>query len=238
MMAPVAKSAEQIRKERKPVGADNPFVAIQENISRNVVTTLDAWREMTEALAERTFLAIYGLPALQAAAGIDQAAARPLRKASKNPLHHELLQKRIGELKSNITVGGLREAVVRALLYAGMARAAVDERGFEVVRRIRKEYAEVSLSAFKALVREQFYMLLVDTEGALAAIPAMLPPDSELRHKAFNLIKQVLSARGEFSADDRQRILRIAKLFGVDEKGSTVQTLSVVPPARKQAKAS
>ena len=34
--------------------------------------------------------------------------------------------------------GGLREALIRALIFAGMDRAAVDERGFEVVRRIRE----------------------------------------------------------------------------------------------------
>ena len=42
------------------------------------------------------------------------------------------------------------------------------------------------LAAFKALVREQFNILLIDTEAALAAIPAMLPPDAETRLKAFD----------------------------------------------------
>ena len=62
MMAPVATLAEQVRRDRKPVEADNPFVALQENVSRQIVAGLDAWRDMTEALAERTFLTIYGLP--------------------------------------------------------------------------------------------------------------------------------------------------------------------------------
>ena len=48
------------------------------------------------------------------------------------------MQKRIAELKSHIPVGGLREAVDRALIYVGMGRGAVDERGFEAVRRLRR----------------------------------------------------------------------------------------------------
>ena len=132
---------------------------------------LDAWRDMTEALAERTFLAIYGLPSLQAAVGLDPAATRPLRKAAKSPLHQELLQKRIAELKSRIPTGGLREAVIRGLLYAGMTRAAIDERGFELTRRIRQAHGDIPLSDFKALVREQFNMLLIDQEAALARNP-------------------------------------------------------------------
>jgi len=220
MMAPVAAMAEQVRKERKPVAADNPFVAIQENASRQIVAALDGWRNMTEALAERTFLAVYGSPTLQAAVGIDPAGTQPLRKAAKSPLHRELLQSRIADLKSRIPVGGLREAVIRALLYVGMARASVDERGFEAVRRIRQAHRDLPLADFKALVREQFNMLLIDQEAALAALPSMLPPDEELRREAFNLIKQVMAARGEMSAEDRTRLGEVARLFGVDAAGS------------------
>ena len=171
MMASVATLAEQVRRDRKPVEADNPFVALQENVSRQIVAALDGWRDMSEALAERTFLSIYGLPSLQAAVGIDPAATRPLRKAAKSPLHQELLQKRIAELKSRIPMGGLREAVIRGLLYVGMTRAAIDERGFELARRIRQAYDETSLSEFKALVREQFSMLLLDQEAAARRHP-------------------------------------------------------------------
>ena len=98
-----------------------------------------------------------------------------------------------------------------------MARDSVDERGFEVVRRIRRTQGELPLPAFKALVREQFNMLLIDTEAALEAIPSMLPEDSETKLEAFALIEQILSARGEFSAEDRKRLQRVAQLFGVGE---------------------
>jgi pimeloyl-ACP methyl ester carboxylesterase len=223
MMAPVATLAEQVRRDRKPVETDNPSVALQENVSRQIVAALDGWRDMSEALAERTFLAIYGLPSLQAAVGIDPAATRPLRKAAKSPLHHELLQKRIAELKSRIPMGGLREAVIRGLLYAGMTRAAIDERGFELARRIRLAYGETSLSEFKALVREQFNMLLIDQEAALAAIPSMLPSDAQTRHKAFDLIKQVLGARGEMSPEDENRMSEVARLFAMDKERSADQ---------------
>jgi len=233
MMASVATLAEQIRKDRRPVTTDNPFVAMQEIVSRQMVAALDAWRDVSEALAERTFLAVYGLPTIQAAVGVDPAATRPLRKAPKSPLHRELLQSRIAELKSRIPVGGLREAVTRGILYVGMARAGVDERGFEAVRRIRRAHGDIPLPIFKTVVREQFNMLLVDGEAALAAIPSMLPPDAKTRLKAFDLIKQAMGARGEFSADDIKRLDEVARLFGVDAGLAAPSNLAVVPPARK-----
>jgi hypothetical protein len=240
MMAPVAAMAEQVRDGRRPVAADNPYIAMQENTSRQIIAALDAWRQASETIAERCFFMVYGSPMLQAAAGIDPAATRPLRKAGKHPLHDELLQKRIAELKSRIPAGGLREAVVRAILYVGLARTAVDERGFEAIRRIRRAHGDMPLAAFKALVREQFNMLLIDTDAALAAIPSMLPPDAESRREAFGLIRQALGAIGEFSAEDKKRLDAVARLFGVDEASTAVPNLTVIASARQetQAKAS
>ena len=54
----------------------------------------------------------------------------------------------------------------------------------------------LSLSEFKSLVREQFYMLLIDQEACLAALPALVPPDSDMRRKILALIREVLSSRG------------------------------------------
>jgi pimeloyl-ACP methyl ester carboxylesterase len=215
-MAPVKALAEQVRENRKIAADDNPFLAMQENVSNQIVAALDAWREASEIIAERLFLAVYGSPTLQAAAGVDPASTQRLRKAATNPLHHELLQKRIAELKSLVAAGGLRAAIVRSLIYVGMNRAAIDERGFELARRIREAHGDMPIADFKALVREQFNILLIDQQNALAAIPSMLPADAESREKAFALINQVLSARGELSAEDTKRLGEIARLFGLD----------------------
>jgi hypothetical protein len=128
------------------------------------------------------------------------------------------MQTRIAEIKKRIPLGGLREAVIRGLLFVGMGRSAVDERGFEMVRRIRETESDVPLAAFKAMVREQFYMLLLDPEAALAAIPSMLPGDQQSRLRAFDLIKQVLNARGALSPEDHERLQRVARLFGAGER--------------------
>jgi len=224
-MAPVAAMAEEVRKNRKPVAFDNPCVAMQETVSKQIVAALDGWRDFTEAVAEHTFLTVYGSPALLAAAGIDPADTRPLRKPAKNPLHDELLQNRIAELKSQIPTGGLREAIVRALIYVGLGRGSVDERGFETIRRLRSRYGNMPLSEFKALVRAQFAMLLIDQQGALAALPSLLPPDAETRSEAFDAVKQVIAACGETSAEDEKRLSEIGRLFGIGKESLAIPFL-------------
>jgi hypothetical protein len=113
-------------------------------------------------------------------------------------------------------VGGLREAMIRALLYVGMSREAVDERGFEMVRRIREEHDALPLSEFKAMVREQFYMLLIDRDAALAAIPAMLPADPKPRQQALDIVRRVIAARGELSNEDKSRLAQVTELFATE----------------------
>jgi len=235
-MAPVARFAEHVRGNRKSVDTDNAFLAAQEDISKRVEGALDSWREASEAWAERMFLTIYGSPTLQAAVGVDPARTQRLRKAVKNPLHRELLQKRIAELKGLLTSGGLRAAVVRSLIYAGMNRASIDERGFELARRIREAHGDMPLADLKKLVREQFNILLIDQKAALDAIPSMLPPDLESREKAYELIQQLLLARGELSAEDRNRMKEIARLFGLD--GGTDESHLREVGKKPQAKAS
>jgi uncharacterized protein DUF3141 len=235
-MAPVARLAEQVRANRKNVDNDNPVLAAQENMSKRIEAALDSWRETTETWSERMFLTIYGSPTLQAAVGVDHSGTQRLRKAPKNPLHRELLQKRVAELKALVSAGGLRAAVVRSLIYVGMNRAAVDERGFELARRIREAHGDMPVAEFKELVRDQFNILLIDQKAALDAIPSMLPPETESREKAFELIQQVLRARGDLSAEDNNRMKDIARLFGLE--GGTAKGHLHEVGKKPQAKAS
>jgi hypothetical protein len=234
-VAPIEGIAEEVRKNRRPVADGNPLLAMQENMSKQIVAALDGWRDFIEAASERTFLMMYGSPALQAAVGIDPSDTRPIRKAPKNRLYHELVQKRIAELKSRIPLGGVREAVARALIYVGMGRRAVDERGFETLRRLRQRYDDVPLSEFKALVREQYFMLLIDETACLTAIPSMLPSELDPRSKGFDLIKEVMAAMGKLSAEDERRLREIGGLFGLEQGQATTIRF---PRREVQAKAS
>lgn len=86
-----------------------------------------------------------------------------------------LIEQRVAELKARIAEGGPREALIRALVYIGMAGEGVDERAFNTLRQIRAENAGLTLQAFKQTLREQYFILLLDREAALAAIPGCCP---------------------------------------------------------------
>src|ERR1700726_5329257 len=68
-MPAVESLAEKVSEDRKPVSKDNPFMAFQEQVPKQIVHALDSWRDSQEALSEAPFLAVYGSPAVQAAFG-------------------------------------------------------------------------------------------------------------------------------------------------------------------------
>ena len=169
-------------------------------------------------MSEDAFHAVYGTPALQAALGIDTESKQPPRKAPRSELHKALVERRTGQLEAAMTAGGLPEALVRALLWVGMARRAVDERGFAAITRLRdahEAHRRMTLAEFKALVRDQYQMLLIDEEAALRAIPALLPDAIEERREAFAIIRGIIEASGAPGDAPAARLQRVSALFGL-----------------------
>jgi hypothetical protein len=225
--------ADRVRSNRYPVSPDNPFLAAEKTASEQIVHALESLGKIRDSFTETLFLSVYGSPALQAAAGVDPKSSEPQRMAPKSTLHRELIQDRIAELKSRIRRGGLQECTIRGLVYVGLARGGVDERGVNALKQIRLSDAtpRLTLEEFKDMARDQFFMLLLDTEATLEAMPALLPADGGLRQKAFDSIKTVLEAGGELTGEAVERLNRVKGLFGLGATGAWLrgESLKLVP---------
>jgi hypothetical protein len=153
---------------------------------------------------------------LQGAVGI-KPDSEVSPKPEMSPEHRKRLEARIAELKSQTGAGGLRECVIRGLLYVGMSRGMVDERSLEALRRARADDngSRLTLAQFKTIVREQFFMLLLEPEASLAAIPKLLPSGEYERRAGLACIRSVLSASAEISGETARRLDRITQLFGL-----------------------
>ncbi len=226
----IETAAERVKADRRPVSPDNSMVALQEQVSRQIVDALDGWRVMMERASERTFQAIYGLPALQVAFGVDPKSQRPARKAAQSLAHASLVEKQIEELRSRMGEGEAREALARSLIYIGLAKNEVDERGFAAIKRLRAaqpEKTRLPLLDFKAMIRDQYFMLLIDEKAALAAIPQMLPQERPARQRLFDTLEGLLSARGEITGERANRLSRIEALFDLEAERETPTPIPV-----------
>jgi hypothetical protein len=194
---------------------------MQEQFSEFMVKSLDAWRDGRDQVYERTFLSIYSSPVLQAVLGIGPEWTRP--RAGHSPLYDAFVEEKKGELRSRMSKGGLREATLRGLLHVVSAFGGADERTFETIRKIRADYPElqtVSLQEFKRALRDQFYMLLIDRQAALQAIPKLLPEDLDARREAMSVLRRVIAAQGAEDSESQRRMEEIETLFGLRQDGS------------------
>jgi pimeloyl-ACP methyl ester carboxylesterase len=219
-MATVGQMAEAVRATRRPVSSDNPLLALEGVMSGQIERGLDTYRDIRDRLVEQFFLAAYGSPLLQSVVGVTPGDTPPREPPGDSADHQEFLQRRIEELKAQVTAGGPREGAVRALVYCGMADATFDERGFAVLKMIREEQGgNIKLGEFKNLVRNQYYMLLLDENRAVAAIADLVGRQSDAARRLVPLLRRVLTARGPLSPERERRLARIEQLIsgGPDE---------------------
>ncbi|MGI9510592.1 MAG: DUF3141 domain-containing protein [Geminicoccaceae bacterium] len=221
-LAWTAAAAETVRSHRQPVQPDNPFLAFEHQLSDGITAGLNSWRDQRDAMVEQLFFGLYGSDAMQALLGLtsddpDQHARTNAKSAAKE----SLLREKIRDLQRRIGSGGPREAAVRALIYVGLPEGKIDERGFGALKLMHAQTPEqerMPLRTFKQLVREQFFMLLINEDEALRTLPDMLPKGAEARRALFDRVQTVLGAPGKMSKTRTARLRQVAECFGLDTK--------------------
>ena len=215
LLAPLAGMAEEVRGNRQPVPPDNPFLAFQDMWSEQIVAALDTYRDIRDAAGEAAFHAFYGSPMVQAMLGLRASDAPPRARPGHEPEELAFVQEHKRALLARMSEGGLREAFIRALIYVRLPQLAADERSFNMLQRLRDEYAEdLSLADFKAKFRDQFMMVLFDPERAVGSLPALLAGREDDAPKAFELLRGVLAAGGPMAPESERRLGEVAGIFG------------------------
>ncbi|CAH1044940.1 DUF3141 domain-containing protein [Halomonas sp. TD01] len=215
LTVPLPVMAETVRRNRQQVGQDNVFKALETMFSDQIVANLNAVRDLRDSTTERLFMDIYGQPLLQAAVGLHGDAHVHRRRPGAEPEHQRFVENRKNELRNKIAQGGAHEAVMRSVIYVLGGAPATDERNFKRLRASRAELEPSStLSEFKRLVRDQFFILKLDRERALSSLPKLLKgqSDSDIDGHIEHL-KHVFAASGELSEHAAERFDQVKKLF-------------------------
>ena len=218
LMKTIPSLAQMVREQRRPAGSDNWLLQIEHEISDEITSALNTYRDMRDAWIEGVFMAVYGSPFLQAFVGLRADSGVPRRRIEREASWQTSSVRTSRDLAQRFTHGGLREATVRSLLYIGLGHKepGFDERTFDVLRQIRSEIPaclRISLALFKDIVREQWLLLELDDNAAMAAISDLLPEDVGERERAFDVIRKVVSARGGTSVEVAQRISHVRDMF-------------------------
>ena len=122
-MKGVRKLAAGVTAARKPVAADNPFLALQTQVSEQITAALDAYRVARDQMAEQMFFGFYGSPFVQALLGInDDSEVRPFPALRPKSWRHD---RRADTYAAKLQSGGFDEALTRAVLYVTRRRPDV-----------------------------------------------------------------------------------------------------------------
>ena len=215
-MRPVADWAEAVRGNRRPASPDNPFLAFERMMSDMVTSGLEMWGKARDTATEAFFFNTYGSPFLQAMVGLRADETSVSRRTGRDVAREAAAKQAAVHLEQRIDQGGLIEAAVRALIYVRLPEGKVDERGFAALKQISAELPaakRVGLARFKEIVKEQYLILLLDAERAIAALPKLLPANRRQCEEALALVRRVLAARGPLPEEGRRRLERVEAVF-------------------------
>ena len=219
-MAWVQSAADAVRQQRQPVSADNPLLKAEREVSGRIEQVLDQFRDSRDEAMERLFKALYGSPWLAAAVGIDnrQASGAPTDRASWEHKELQRLKRLVAE--AQFEQGTRVDAWARALLYAGNKARVVDERPYNLMQRMvaemRPERAPTA-AELKAAIKRQAFLLAMDEERAIEALPRLASTSPDERRRGFTALRTVISARGKPTDYQEERLRRMARVLGLDK---------------------
>jgi len=193
-MKGVQKLAAEMSAARKPATPDNPFLAMQKQVSDGISTALDTYRAARDQLVEQTFFSFYGSPLVQGLLGVnDGSKVREL--PGKSPQQLAARQAQMDKYAAKLRTGGFDEALTRAVLYVTAADRSLDDRCALALNVARQQLMRLSLEDFKVLVRDQFFVLLLERERAVQALASMVP-DADGKKELLKQAEAIVGAGG------------------------------------------
>lgn len=193
---PIGPLADKVRKNRKPVSPDNPFMALEKLHATFLRSTLDTYRDMRDAMMEATFFQTFTSPVVKSAytrGDSDVATERPINV-------HNLPEVR--DALSHIGEGGLAAGAIRMMLLMNRARGYIRRSRLERALNIIKgsePFKSMAPDEITQLIRRQTLIVDLEPKLAFSSLIHVLPSAQE-RQDALDLVMAVSGPRDTMSA--------------------------------------
>ena len=233
-MIGVKALAQLAQAQRQRVDADNPFSALERNVSALIVAQLNRYRDQRDAMYEKVFKAVYSSPWLAALVGIDADANASRRPPAQDSLREAYTRLKIESLQTKFEHGDALDAWVRIVLYQMADNLVFDERPFNLLRRIAtvcRPDQRPAQGRLKEAVKEQTALMLLDAERAINALPQLLPGSTQ-RREAIGLARTVASAKGPLSADQEKRFVHMEAILQIEPEPTKARPAARRAPAK------
>jgi hypothetical protein len=210
LMQPVAALAEQVRAQRQPAPADNPFRQL-EQLGANLVTQgWDQVRDMQNALIEMSFHLLWSLPPVQA---LGEQKAQLISDAPQEDLR-TLVQ--VQDALDRIDQGGFPEGVIRMLIFLAHSRKEVRRSRLERSNQMllaTEPFASMKAKHRTRMIHRESLIVGFEPEAAIAALPKLIQGEED-RRRALDLCWSIAGPREEMSAETVAMMARLASVLG------------------------
>jgi len=237
LLRTVGTLAEQVRKNRRPVAANNPFVILEKEVSEGIVSTLETYGRWRDIAQENVFLNLYGSPILQNLVGLGVDRQFSPRRLGRSITREAIATAKRAVLEAQFDEGGEIEAFVRAALYIRRPIGSVDERALAALKEVRKLLPQTALTFpdFKEIVRSQYGILGLNETRAIAALPKLLPGSRKERADLFDAIHHFALTGGDIPEVAQKRLFEIKTIIGnMPESANAPQRTNQNPSDQKQ----
>jgi hypothetical protein len=211
-MGPISSLAGLARENRKPVAADNPFLAFEKAFADSVEYGLNAMRDMRDAWVEIAFHGVYG--GLQAS-GVTGEDFDTEAHAARDSVTSDAPQR--AEAEANLAQGGYAEAVIRMMILLADARGAVRRSRLARSNQLlttEAPFAQMTAADRMAVIRDQTMIATLFPEEAIKTLTVLLP-DAASRRKALKAVETVAGPDQELGDNARARLQRLREVLAV-----------------------
>ena len=193
LFAPWGALAEQVRRSRSGVAADNPFVQLERLQADLIEYGWNFYRDARDAAYELAFHGIYAQPWVK-------ELGKRMRVAPG--IHDFRLFPEVRRAIENAREGGFAEAVIRMLILMARARGTIRRSRLERSNQMlqtQSPFAEMSAAERSHIIHEQTLIVEFAPEEATATL-ARLIPDQNDRQRAIDLVFDIAGPLEEMNA--------------------------------------
>jgi hypothetical protein len=211
LMASVRDQAAKALEERKPADNSNPFLFMERLCATSVINTLDAYRDMRDAIYEATFLGIFGSPTM-----LRLGEPFAFERTRKDPKLLRFLPE-VQHILLNVDRGDFEEAVIRMLILMAESRGTVRRDRLERSARVLghdEPFASLGAERRAALIHEQSIIAEFEPDLAIKTLPDLLP-EMEDRQRAIKVVEFIAGAIEEMEPSTIQMVQRFHSVLGL-----------------------
>jgi hypothetical protein len=197
--------AQTVRDNRRPVAADNPFLAMEKMASAAITTALDTYRDVRDGMAETCFNLFYGPVCL--------GAMFPPQPWVRSTVRKELAAIPAEEFKS----GGALAAVLRMVAMAVINKGVFDRRSARIFKVLvaRSQFKDAKPSDVREMFKQQARLARQDPDRAIEGLAAMLPTP-EIRHLAVEAVRQILMVAPDEIRVEAPLLKKLSQVLDLD----------------------